>query len=290
MPCTKAFDRLRRDRALRAAVVTGAGERFFCAGWDLKAAAGGEAVDADHGPGGFAGLTELFELDKPVIAAVNGLALGGGFELARAADLIVADAHAEFALPEVKLGLIADCAGVLRLPRRLPRAGATELLLTGRRLGAVEAAGRGLVNEVAERPDTALERALALAHIMRATNLTVHIASLTRDAGRESAGIEERAQIVRTEAQVAGAREAEVKLETALAFHHAVRDDQERLAHGLGRLRDLSRGGGHAHCIEIARFMAGQPPAMNATARWIDGGQALRGRRNTLVQHRRATV
>ncbi|SER81319.1 enoyl-CoA hydratase-related protein [Streptomyces qinglanensis] len=163
----EGFDRLRRDRTLRAAVVTGAGERFFCAGWDLKAAAGGEAVDADHGPGGFAGLTELFELDKPVIAAVNGLALGGGFELALAADLIVADAHAEFALPEVKLGLIADSGGVLRLPRRLPRAVATELLLTGRRLGAVEAAGWGLVNEVAERPDTALERALALAHTLR---------------------------------------------------------------------------------------------------------------------------
>ncbi|MGP3987264.1 enoyl-CoA hydratase-related protein [Streptomyces sp. 3N207] len=159
-----AFDRLRTDGTLRSAVVTGAGERFFSAGWDLKAAAEGEAIEADHGPGGFAGLTELFDLDKPVIAAVNGLALGGGFELALAADLIVAEPHAEFALPEVKVGMIADSGGVLRLPRRLPRAVATELLLTGRRLGAAEAARWGLVNRIAERPHTALERAIDLAH------------------------------------------------------------------------------------------------------------------------------
>ena len=160
-----AFERLRTDGTLRAAVVTGGGERFFSAGWDLKAAAdGGEAVDADHGPGGFAGLTELFALDKPVIAAVNGLAMGGGFELALAADLIVADAHAEFALPEVRVGMVPDSGGVLRLPRRLPRAVATELLLTGRRMGAAEAERRGLVNRVAEPPSSALEEALALAH------------------------------------------------------------------------------------------------------------------------------
>ena len=85
-----AFDLLRREDSLRVAVLTGAGDRFFSAGWDLKAAAAGEGIDADHGPTGFAGLTEFFTLDKPVIAAVNGLALGGGFELALAADLIVA--------------------------------------------------------------------------------------------------------------------------------------------------------------------------------------------------------
>lgn len=159
-----AFHRLHNDDTLRAAVLTGAGDRFFSAGWDLKAAADGEAIDADHGPGGFAGLTELFTLDKPVIAAVNGLALGGGFELALAADLIVADTHAQFALPEVRVGMIADSGGVLRLPRRLPRAVATELLLTGRRLGAAEAARWGLASRVAESGSTALETALALAH------------------------------------------------------------------------------------------------------------------------------
>src|SRR3954449_4041127 len=134
-----AFDRLARDEALRVAVLTGAGQRFFSAGWDLKAAASGEAIDADHGPGGFAGLTELFDLDKPVIAAVNGLALGGGFELALAADLIVAAEHAEMALPEARLGIVPDSGGLLRLPRLLPPALATEMLMTGRRLTAAEA-------------------------------------------------------------------------------------------------------------------------------------------------------
>jgi crotonobetainyl-CoA hydratase len=143
-----AFDRLRRDPALRVAILTGAGERFFSAGWDLKAAAAGEGVDADHGPGGFAGLTEFFDIGKPVIAAVNGLAFGGGFELVLAADLVVAAEHAEFALTEVTLGLVPDAGGLIRLPARLPRPIAAELLLTGRRFGAAEAARWGLVNRV----------------------------------------------------------------------------------------------------------------------------------------------
>ena len=142
-----AFARLQQEPALRVAIITGTG-RFFSAGWDLSAAVAGEAIDANHGPGGFAGLTELFALDKPVIAAVNGLAIGGGFELALAADLIVAADSAEFALPEVKLGMMADSGGVLRLPKRLPRAIATELLLTGRRMGAAEAQRWGLLNRV----------------------------------------------------------------------------------------------------------------------------------------------
>src|SRR5262249_48880270 len=156
------FARLEDDPSLRVGIVTGAGERFFSAGWDLKAAAAGEAVDADHGPGGFAGLTELFGRSKPVIAAVNGLALGGGLELALAADLIVAADHAELALPEVRVGVVADSGGLLRLPRRLPDAVARELLLTGRRMTAEEAAGWGLANRVvpgADLMDSALELA-----------------------------------------------------------------------------------------------------------------------------------
>jgi crotonobetainyl-CoA hydratase len=143
-----AFDRLRSDPGLRVAILTGAGQRFFSAGWDLKAAAAGEGVDADHGPGGFAGLTEFFDIGKPVIAAVNGLAFGGGFELVLAADLVVAAEHAEFALTEVTLGLVPDAGGLIRLPARLPRPIAAELLLTGRRFGAAEAARWGLVNRV----------------------------------------------------------------------------------------------------------------------------------------------
>jgi crotonobetainyl-CoA hydratase len=162
-----AFARLESDASLRVGIVTGGGERFFSAGWDLKAAAAGEAVDADHGPGGFAGLTELFDRTKPVIAAVNGLALGGGLELALAADLMVMADHAELALPEVRVGVVADSGGLLRLPRLVPPSIARELLLTGRRMGAEEAARWGLANRVVPG-DGLLECALALAADIRA--------------------------------------------------------------------------------------------------------------------------
>jgi crotonobetainyl-CoA hydratase len=158
-----AFERLQHDNALRVAVLTAAGDRFFSAGWDLKAAASGESIEADHGPGGFGGLTEFAGLRKPVIAAVNGLALGGGFELALAADLIVVAEHAEFALPEVTLGMVADSGGVLRLPRRLPPAIATEMLLTGRRMAAAETYRWGLVNRVVAASGL-IDEAVQLAH------------------------------------------------------------------------------------------------------------------------------
>ncbi|WP_338596263.1 enoyl-CoA hydratase-related protein [Saccharopolyspora sp. SCSIO 74807] len=185
-----AFDRLRRDDELRAAVITGGGDRFFSAGWDLKAAAGGEAVDADHGPGGFAGLTEFFDVGKPVIAAVNGLAVGGGFELALAADLIVAAEHAEFALPETGLGIVPDSGGVLRLPRRLPRPVAMDMLLTGRRMGAREAEHWGLVNRAvpaSELLDEARawgERVAASAPL--AVAAVAEITAATEDCGVEA--------------------------------------------------------------------------------------------------------
>jgi crotonobetainyl-CoA hydratase len=153
----------RDDPELRVAIVTGAGDRFFSAGWDLKAyAAGDPAEPDDFGRGGLAGLTELFDLDKPVIAAVNGYAAGGGFELALACDLIVAVPDASFSLPEVKLGLVPDSGGIFRLPRRIPDALARELLLTGRPMDAAEAARWGLVNRVVERPRL-LDEARALA-------------------------------------------------------------------------------------------------------------------------------
>lgn len=156
-----AFAELRNDPALRVGIVTGGGERFFSAGWDLKAVAAGSS-DRDWGPGGFAGLTEMFDIGKPVIAAVNGLAAGGGFELALACDLVVAANHAEFFLPEARVGLIADAGGALRLSRRLPHVIAMEMLLTGRRMGAQEALARGLVNAITSA-DEVLPRARALA-------------------------------------------------------------------------------------------------------------------------------
>ena len=145
----EAFARLRDDPELRVGILSGAGQRFFSAGWDLKAAASGEEdPSSDFGPGGFAGLTEMFDLDKPVIAAVNGLAVGGGFELVLACDLIVAAEHAEFFLPELSLGIVPDAGGAQRLPRRLPWFVAMDLLLTSRRLEAQEAARWGLVRSV----------------------------------------------------------------------------------------------------------------------------------------------
>jgi len=157
-----AFQTLQARDDLSVAIITGGGKQFFSAGWDLKAAADGEAPDADQGVGGFAGLTEYWDLKKPVIAAVNGLALGGGFELALGADLIVAAEHAEFALPEPRIGLVGDAGGIIRLPRRLPRAIAMELLLTGRRAAAGELARWGLVNRVVPG-EQLMEAALELA-------------------------------------------------------------------------------------------------------------------------------
>ncbi|GKX53019.1 crotonobetainyl-CoA hydratase [Budvicia aquatica] len=159
----EAFIAFRDDPQLRVAIISGAGERFFSAGWDLKAAAEGEAPDADFGPGGFAGLTELFNLDKPVIAAVNGYAFGGGFELALAADMIICSQNASFAVPESKLGIVPDSGGLLRLPKLLPPAIANEMMMTGRRMDAQEALGWGIVNQVVES-DRLMEAARELAH------------------------------------------------------------------------------------------------------------------------------
>src|SRR5882724_10874357 len=114
-----AFARFRDDASLRVAIITGAGDRFFSAGWDLKAAAAGEPPDADYGVGGFGGLQQLPGLNKPVIAALNGMAVGGGFELALSADLIIAADHVRFALPEIRSGTLADAA-TIKLPKRMP--------------------------------------------------------------------------------------------------------------------------------------------------------------------------
>ncbi|MFO1058129.1 MAG: enoyl-CoA hydratase-related protein [Dongiaceae bacterium] len=161
------FAAFRDDESLLVAIVSGAGEKFFSAGWDLKSGAeSGELPDqAPGGPfgvGGFAGLTELPGLYKPVIAAVNGLAIGGGCEIALACDLIVAAEHAAFAVPEVKVGVMADAGGVQRLARRLPRNIALDMLLTGRRLSAAEAAQFGMVNRVVPA-DRLMEEAMAMA-------------------------------------------------------------------------------------------------------------------------------
>lgn len=156
------------DPTVRVVIITGAGDRFFSAGWDLGAAAEGEEFDADYGPGGFGGFPDLPDRRTPVIAAVNGMAVGGGFEIAMAADLIVAADHAQFFLPEAGIGILPD-AGSVRLPRLMPPHIARELLLTGRRMGAAEAAHYGLVNRVVPAADLlAAARELATAVVASA--------------------------------------------------------------------------------------------------------------------------
>ena len=141
------FAQFRDDPDLRVAIITGGGDKFFCPGWDLKAAAEGEAPDSDYGVGGFGGIQELPDLNKPIIAAVNGIACGGGFELMLSADIIIAAEHASFALPEINSGTLADAA-TIKLPKRIPYHVAMELLFTGRWMDTAEAKHWGLINEV----------------------------------------------------------------------------------------------------------------------------------------------
>ena len=143
----RVFKTFRDDPALRVAIVSTAGDKFFSAGWDLKAAADGDPVDGDYGVGGFGGLQELRHLNKPVIAAVSGMAVGGGFELALSCDMIYCADHASFALPEIKAGTLADAATV-KLPKRIPYHVAMEMLFTGRWMDAQEALHHGLVNAI----------------------------------------------------------------------------------------------------------------------------------------------
>jgi len=143
----QVFQDFRDDNSLRVAIITGSGSKFFCPGWDLKAAADGDEVDGDYGVGGFGGLQELRGLNKPVIAAVNGICCGGGLEWALSADIILAADHATFALPEIRSGTVADAASV-KLPKRIPYHIAMEMLLTGRWLDAEEAHRWGFVNHL----------------------------------------------------------------------------------------------------------------------------------------------
>ncbi|MBI1493014.1 carnitinyl-CoA dehydratase [Halocynthiibacter styelae] len=143
----EVFTDFRDDPELRVAIITGGGEKFFCPGWDLKAAADGDEVDGDYGKGGFGGLQELRGLNKPVIAAVNGICCGGGLELALSADIILAADHASFALPEINSGTVADAASI-KLPKRIPYHIAMEMLFTGRWIDAEEAARWGMINQI----------------------------------------------------------------------------------------------------------------------------------------------
>lgn len=178
----EVFADFRDDPDLRVAIITGGGDKFFCPGWDLKAASDGDAVDGDYGVGGFGGMQELRDLNKPIIAAVNGIACGGGLELALSADMIIAADHATFALPEIRSGTVADAASV-KLPKRIPYHIAMELLLTGRWFDVDEAKGWGLINEIVAG-DQLMDRAWELARLLASGPPLVYAAikEIVRDA------------------------------------------------------------------------------------------------------------
>ncbi|ACM30344.1 crotonobetainyl-CoA hydratase [Agrobacterium rhizogenes] len=178
------FRDFRDDPELRVAIISGAGEKFFSAGWDLKAAAAGDAVDGDYGVGGFGGLQELRDLNKPVICAVNGICFGGGLEIALSTDLIIAVEHATFALPEIRSGTVADAASI-KLPKRIPYHIAMDMLLTGRWLDVVEAHRWGFVNEIVAA-DKLMDRAWELARLLESGPPLVYAA--IKEIVREAEG------------------------------------------------------------------------------------------------------
>ena len=161
----EVFKSFRDDPELRVCIVRTAGEKFFSAGWDLKAAAAGDSVVGDYGVGGFAGLQELRDLNKPVIAAVEGMCVGGGFELALSCDMILATEASSFALPELRAGTLADAA-TIKLPKRIPYHVAMDMLLTGRWMDCAEAHRWGLVNEMIADGPALYDRAWELARLL----------------------------------------------------------------------------------------------------------------------------
>ena len=172
-----ALDSFAADQSLRVAVLTGAGDRAFCVGSDLKARAAANADD--HPSTGFAGISHRFGLMKPVIAAVNGLAIGGGVEIVAACDLAYAVDHAEFALPEPRVGLAAlGGGGLQRLARNLPLKYAIDLVLTGRRIGAEEAKRIGLINDVVPRGELK-------AHVRKVAGMIIEGAPLSIEASKQ---------------------------------------------------------------------------------------------------------
>ena len=181
------FADFRDNPDLRVAILTGAGEKFFSAGWDLKAVNEGEQPDADYGAGGFGGLQELPDMNKPIIGAINGIACGGGLEIMISTDIILAAEHATFALPEINVGVIADAASI-KLRRRIPYHIAVEFLMTGRWMDTKEAKHWGLVNEVVSSKDL-LKRAREIANkIATGPNL---IYSSIKDVFRETENVDE---------------------------------------------------------------------------------------------------
>jgi crotonobetainyl-CoA hydratase len=214
----ECFASFRDDPDLRVAIVTGGGEKFFSAGWDLKEAAQGTRPDTDYGVGGFGGLQQLPNLNKPIIAAVNGIAVGGGFELALSADLILAADTARFALPEINAGTLADAA-TIKLPRRIPHHVAMDMLLTGRWMEVQEALRWGLLKEVVPA-NQLMSRARELANLLAQGPPLVFAA--IKEVVRETERLPEMDAITRVATRkfptVDGLYSSEDQLEGAKAF------------------------------------------------------------------------
>lgn len=185
----KAFDDFVADPDQWVAIITGSGDRAFSAGNDLKYQASGGDMSGQP-TAGFAGLTSRYDNSKPVIAAVNGVAMGGGFEIALACDLIVASENAIFALPEPRVGLAALAGGIHRLPREIGMKQAMGMLLTGRRVSAEEGKQLGFVNEVVAAGQ-ALEGAKAWANqILECAPLSVRGSKEAAMAGMDADSLE----------------------------------------------------------------------------------------------------
>jgi crotonobetainyl-CoA hydratase len=212
----ECFAAFRDAPELRVAIIASGSPKFFSAGWDLNEAAQGSPPDSDYGIGGFGGLQQLPGLNKPVIAAVNGIAVGGGFELALSADLILAAEDARFALPEIRAGTLADAA-TIKLPRRIPHHVAMDMLLTGRWMDAREALRWGLLKEIVpsnELLPKARELAVLLAsgpplvyaaikEVMRETERLPEMEAITRVATRKFPTVD---RLYSSEDQLEGAR------------------------------------------------------------------------------------
>jgi enoyl-CoA hydratase/carnithine racemase len=183
------FDDFAADPELWVAVITGAGERAFCAGNDLKYQAMGGKMSIP--PSGFAGLTSRYDLDKPLIAAVNGVAMGGGFEIALACDLIVAAENATFALPEPRVGLAALAGGLHRLPRQIGLKQAMGMILTGRHVTAQEGKALGFVNEVAPAGGSVEAAKKWAAQIMECSPMSIRASKQAVNIGLTAHGVED---------------------------------------------------------------------------------------------------
>jgi enoyl-CoA hydratase/carnithine racemase len=190
------WDEFQNDPDLWVGIITGAGDRAFSAGNDLKYQAAGGDMSAQPASG-FAGLTSRFDLDKPLIAAVNGVAMGGGFEIALACDIIVASDQATFALPEPRVGLAALAGGLQRLPRMIALKQAMGMILTGRRVGADEGKDIGFVTDVVPHAELLVRTRAWAEQILECSPMSIRASKQTVMRSLDIANLEEAMQLGR---------------------------------------------------------------------------------------------